>query len=165
MVLIYILCAATTLTSFYYNHVVIQHNLLKSIVYSFIIGYIPTYFNRSHLKGGMIWKRFRMSKAWNYFSDYFDASIHTEVPLDSNQTYIFCSFPHGACKCTSTLPSLLCMYIFVVSLNHILTMTDCCGMLSKVYSGKRVDLAASVLFFIPLLKEVYSSPLYISRHL
>ena len=98
MVFLYVLCAVTSATSFYYNHFVIHKNIIKSVLYSLMIGYIPTYFNRSYLKGGMIWKKFRMSKSWKLFADYFDANIHSEVPLDSNQTYIFCSFPHGACK-------------------------------------------------------------------
>eukprot|EP01034_Spumella_vulgaris_P028604 gene28604-35489_t len=33
-------------------------------------------------------------------------------------------------------------------------MTDCCGMLSKHYTGVRRDLAASVLHVIPFLKEL-----------
>ena len=41
------------------------------------------------------------------------------------------------------------------TVNHFLTMTDCCGMLSSVHTGDRRDLCASVLFFVPLLREVH----------
>ena len=33
-------------------------------------------------------------------------------------------------------------------------MTDCCGMLSEIYPSKRLDLGASILFLIPILREV-----------
>jgi hypothetical protein len=35
-------------------------------------------------------------------------------------------------------------------------MTDACGMLSKIYTGERRDLVASILFVFPLLREVRS---------
>lgn len=47
------------------------------------------------------------------------------------------------------------MYNFAIdSINHFMTMTDVCGMLSQIYTGPRVDLAASILFMIPFLREV-----------
>jgi hypothetical protein len=57
--------------------------------------------------------------------------------LDNEQLYIFCCFPHGPC-----------------SINHLLTMSDCCGMLSKTYTGQVRKLAASILHYIPIVKEV-----------
>eukprot|EP00428_Durinskia_dybowskii_P082304 CAMPEP_0170444136 /NCGR_PEP_ID=MMETSP0117_2-20130122/48364_1 /TAXON_ID=400756 /ORGANISM="Durinskia baltica, Strain CSIRO CS-38" /LENGTH=94 /DNA_ID=CAMNT_0010704919 /DNA_START=238 /DNA_END=522 /DNA_ORIENTATION=+ len=33
-------------------------------------------------------------------------------------------------------------------------MTDCCEMLTKHHTGDRRDLAASVLFLIPVIKEI-----------
>ena len=56
---------------------------------------------------------------------------------DHKELYIFCSFPHGA-----------------NTIHHFLTMTDCCGMLSTVYQGPRRDLCASILFFIPIVREL-----------
>lgn len=32
-------------------------------------------------------------------------------------------------------------------------MTDACGMLSEVYTGKRLDLAATILFILPIIRE------------
>lgn len=43
------------------------------------------------------------------------------------------------------------------TVNHFMTMTDSCQMLSSVHTGDRRDLCASVLFYIPLLREVWSS--------
>lgn len=74
---------------------------------------------------------------WRVFQKYFDATISLEEPLDDNQLYIFCCFPHGACTA-----------------NHLMTMTDSCEMLSKHYKGERRDLAASVLFMVPFLGEL-----------
>lgn len=66
-----------------------------------------------------------------------DSSVSVEEKLDPNQLYIFCSFPHGAC-----------------SINHILTMSDCHGMLTEHYPAERRDLAATVLFLMPFAKDV-----------
>lgn len=88
------------------------------------------------MRSGMKWKSFQHMKIWTEFARYFDSKIVVESKLDPQQLYIFCNFPHGA-----------------TSANHMLTMTDCCGMLSSVHRGKRVDLAASVLFFVPFLRE------------
>jgi len=69
---------------------------------------------------------------------YFDGKIVLEEPLVHKQLYIFCSFPHGA-----------------ATAGHLLTMTNSCEMLSTHYTGERRDLAASVLFYIPIVREVY----------
>ena len=36
----------------------------------------------------------------------------------------------------------------------MLTMTDGCGMLSSIHKGDRRDLCASILFMIPIFREV-----------
>lgn len=50
---------------------------------------------------------------------------------------------------------MFCVYVLGVSLlsgtwNHFVTMTDGAGFLSSVYSHERRDLAATVLFTIPV---------------
>lgn len=55
-------------------------------------------FDNSHLKGGACLPSFQRSRIWYYFKKYFSASITCEKPLDPNKQYIFCNFPHGACK-------------------------------------------------------------------
>ena len=41
------------------------------------------------------------------------------------------------------------------TINHILTMSDACKMLSEIYTGERRDLAASILFVFPIVREVF----------
>jgi hypothetical protein len=54
--------------------------------------------DRSYQKDGNKWNAFQRLEIWSYFTQYFRAGITTESSLDSDQQYIFCSFPHGACK-------------------------------------------------------------------
>ena len=91
--------------------------------------------DRSHLKGVKPWPYFQKLRIWNYVEKYFKAKITVEEDLNPSQLYIFASFPHGAC-----------------SAHHLLTMTDSCNMISKIYPSPRRDLAASVLFYIPIVK-------------
>lgn len=87
---------------------------------------------------GWIWKRFQYMRFWKIIArGYFDGKVYLEEPLNHQQLYIFCSFPHGA-----------------ATLGHVLTMTNTCEMLSKHYTGERRDLAASILFYIPMMREV-----------
>lgn len=94
-------------------------------------------FDSAYKKEGKKWPAFQNLTIWGAFKRYFDGDITTQSKLDDNQQYIFCSFPHGAC-----------------SANHLLTMTDSCNMLSKVHKGDRRDLCTSILFFIPVLREM-----------
>ncbi len=88
-------------------------------------------------KNGFLVRSVQRLGIWKWLSRYFTASIVTETPLDSSKQFIFCMFPHGA-----------------YSWNHFLTMTDCCGFLSEIYKGPRRDLIASILFYIPGLREL-----------
>lgn len=91
----------------------------------------------SYKRDGKKWSTFQHLTVWGAFKRYFDGDITTQSKLDDEQQYIFASFPHGA-----------------ASANHLLTMTDSCHMLSKVHKGDRRDLCTSVLFFIPILKDM-----------
>jgi hypothetical protein len=105
------------------------------------IAYLPTYVVTNHLSmhGGYPVEWIRKFRGFKLFKGFVfkNASITLEVKLDHSKAYLFCNFPHGTC-----------------SVNHLLTMTDCCEMISKHHTGERRDLAASVLFCIPILKEV-----------
>lgn len=103
------------------------------------LAYLPTYIQSLSwcFKDGYRIKSFQQHWIWKYFAQYFSTSINLEEPLNPNQLYIFCVFPHGA-----------------MSLNHFVMMTDCNQMLSKHYPAKRRDLAATVLFLIPIIKDV-----------
>lgn len=115
-----------------------ENIFLKALIAS-VVAYLPTYPITLYLckRDGFVWPWFQRLSIWHGLREYFSATIQLEEELDHKQGYIFCCFPHGAC-----------------SVNHILTMTDCCGMLSKVHPAPRRDLAASILFYIPLLKEL-----------
>jgi hypothetical protein len=104
-----------------------------------ILSYAPTYFLTSYYAkyGGMPWPKFQRLWFWKSISRYHNASICLEDNLDHNQQYIFCIFPHGTC-----------------TISHLVTMTDALKMFSEHYRGARRDLAASVLFLIPFVKEV-----------
>jgi hypothetical protein len=114
-----------------------QHGILCNGAFLFSFLYALTYLDRSFKKDARLWKPFQHLSIWNYFRDYFNGSVVLETPLDHSKQYMFCAFPHG----TSTA-------------SHILTMTDCCGMLSEHYKGDRRDLCASILFSIPVLKDL-----------
>ncbi len=58
------------------------------------------------------------------------------------------------CLCYDDVNIFSDLFWDTVSANHFLTMTDACGMLSNIYGGPRVDLSASILFYIPLVREV-----------
>ena len=113
--------------------------LLFSLLSIYIITTVDCF--RMARSDGLKWKYFQNLKFWKYFvHKYFDGRVELEVPLDHKQLYIFCSFPHGT-----------------VTAGHLLTMTDACGMLSNHYQGERRDLCASILFTIPILREVSNS--------
>ena len=48
-------------------------------------------------RDGRKWRAFQHLTIWKSLVGYFDGGITVEEPLDNNQQYIFCSFPHGAC--------------------------------------------------------------------
>jgi hypothetical protein len=125
---------------FAYRYFVETMHPVKSFLLAALLAYLPTYTISGHLSrhGGMRseWLQ-KLPIACRYFKRLLGASVNLEEKLDNNKQYIFCSFPHGTC-----------------SVNHVLTFTDCCEFISKHHTGDRVDLAASVLFLIPIVKEV-----------
>ena len=122
-----------------YTQLVASISPLRAIIYSIILAYLPTYLITNHLSkhGGFKQTWFQKLSIFNGFKGLLQGELKFEEKLDNSKTYIFGNFPHGTC-----------------SVNHVLTMTDCCGMFSEHFSGDRRDLAASVLFLIPIVKEV-----------
>ena len=49
---------------------------------------------------------------------------------------------------------LLFDVVFQGTANHLLTMTNGCGMFDQVHNGDRRDLCASILFFMPVFREM-----------
>ena len=128
-----------------------RHDMTLFTLSTFVCGYILTYFTSTHTRDGDLWPAFQKMSFWRYFlSDVVNLkeySVNCDTPLDSEQQCIFACFPHGA-----------------NSVQHMLTMTDVCGMISKQYPYKakkdggagegRRDLAASILFYIPIVREI-----------
>lgn len=104
-------------------------------------GYALTFFTVAYMKDGELSVWFQRLSIWqtllNSVLDGF--GVDAEMRLDDKKQYIFGSFPHGA---TTT--------------QHLLTMTDSCGFFEKVYAGPKRDLAATVLFLLPGLRELIS---------
>lgn len=109
----------------------------KALLGAVLMAYLPEYFNGAEKKGGNHWEAFQYGEWWKVICGHNPTTIEVEKELDNNKQYIFCTFPHGAC-----------------SVNHFHTMTNGSGFLTKVYSGPRRDLCASVLFFFPILREM-----------
>lgn len=124
-----------------YRHY-LSYSWTGSFLLSFVVAYLPTYIESSHVvaRDGAASKWFQQLKLWDFIRWYFKATITLEEELDHKKQYIFCCFPHGP-----------------ISVNHLLTMTNGCEMLTKHYQGVRRDLCASVLFTIPIFKDVRDS--------
>lgn len=135
--LIYALCPVVGYLI--YQYLIPNTGFVKSLVVAILIAYLPTYFITDYLSRHGGYRAIWFQKLWifNRLGKYLQGTIGFEEKLDSSKQYIFGNFPHGTC-----------------SANHVLTMTDCCEMISKHHTGDRRDLAASVLFFIPIVKEV-----------
>ena len=71
---------------------------LLYIIFALIAYTSVCFLDRSYQRDGKKWKAFQRLGIWSYFRQYFRAGITTESSLDNDQQYIFCSFPHGACK-------------------------------------------------------------------
>lgn len=104
-------------------------------------GYALTFLTGAYKKDGELSKWFQRLSIWKtMLSGVLDGfGIEAEEKLNDKKQYIFGSFPHGA---TTT--------------QHLLTMTDSCGFFDKVYNGPKRDLAATILFLLPGLRELIS---------
>lgn len=127
---------AAALTT-YYLQSSLGYKHLHAAVIGVVVGYVPFYFSRVEKKDGCVWEWFQRLSIWKVISVYHSSEVNAEVALQQGQQHIFCMFPHGAC-----------------SINHFLTMTDNCGMLSRIFTGPRRDLVASILFVFPILREM-----------
>jgi len=102
-----------------------------------VLAYLLTYLDGSFKRDGHCSKWFQRLFVWRRLVAYFPGRITQACPLENNQQYIFAAFPHGTC-----------------TVQHVLTMTDGAHMLSQVHQGDRRDLAASVLFLMPVVREL-----------
>jgi len=90
---------------------------------------------------GRIWPAFQRARFWRIVADYLFGSVKLTIEdpqkLRSVKQGILAVAPHG-----------------IVSFNHGLYFTDCCGFLTETWLVDRRDLGASVLFFIPFWRDV-----------
>ena len=109
--------------------------------------YFLTYVFSPHKGDGDKWDWFCKRGFWKMWVLWLlpGAKVTTQTPLDHSQNYIFASFPHGA-----------------ISVNHIMSMTNALGFLSDVHRGERRDLAASVLFYLPVIRCVWRRGMCVS---
>lgn len=100
---------------------------LLYIIYALIAYTSVCFLDRSYRRDGKKWKAFQRLGIWSYFAQYFRAGITTESSLDNDQQYIFCSFPHGACKTLRRMficfNSMGCFLIFAASLTYLAPTT------------------------------------------
>lgn len=120
-----------------YNINYLQLKTYPQSISTCLLGYFFTYISSDYKRAGCVSPWFQRLRIWKALARYFPGRIHLQSPLDPLQQYIFASFPHGTC-----------------TVHHILTMTDGCNMLTDIYPSPRADLAATILFFIPILREV-----------
>lgn len=104
-------------------------------------GYLPSYLDGSEYTAeGRAWPEFSQMGLWRSLLGWLvgEFSIVTADPLALKATKqgILCLAPHG-----------------VTSLGHVLLMTDACGFISNIWPVERRDLAASIVFRIPLFRE------------
>jgi hypothetical protein len=81
-----------------------KQSILLSAFSAIIFFFAFCFLDNSYKKDGKKWPAFQHSKVWSPLTRYFSAGITSQVSLDNNQQYIFCSFPHGACKDPALLP-------------------------------------------------------------
>jgi Diacylglycerol acyltransferase len=75
-----------------------KQSILLSAFSSLFFFFAFCYLDTSYKKDGKKWHAFQHSTMWSPLSRYFNAGITSQASLDNDQQYIFCSFPHGACK-------------------------------------------------------------------
>ena len=88
----------------WYSNFSVPSGLLLLILSSVIVFFSICVMNTSYKRDGNKWKSFQHLKIWKVLKSYFTAGITVQTPLNNDQQYIFCSFPHGACNTHDILP-------------------------------------------------------------
>ena len=95
----------------WYSNFSVPSGLLLLILSSVMVFFSICVMNTSYKRDGNKWKSFQHLKIWKVLKSYFTAGITVQTPLNNDQQYIFCSFPHGACNTHDILP-LFAWFIF-----------------------------------------------------
>jgi hypothetical protein len=140
---------------------------LTSTSIGLLVLYLPFYidgaqYRFSATKGSRYWATFVRSRVWTWLFSYFPASIvcseydfaanadgDDALPSSSRANINAAGRGHGGAQ-----------FVFgvhphgMMSLNHFLIFTDCVGFISKIAPLTRRDLGASIVFYVPLLREI-----------
>jgi len=105
-----------------------------------LFGYMPSYLDGAEYTGKRAWPGLqRWTAFWKPLIESIvrgPVRVVCETKIDPKQQSIIAAAPHG-----------------ILSLNHVLFFTDCAGLLS-VFPHDRRDLGASVIFRIPVFREL-----------
>ena len=99
-----------SVTWFIYN----GNDIFLSFMMGCAVSYLPLYLNQAERKDGMIWPYFQKLSIWKHLVSWNSGSVNVEKTLDHKQQYIFCSFPHGACRSLMAMHTvMLCVLSFI----------------------------------------------------
>ena len=120
--------------------VVLCHAFSISLFWSLLIAYIPSYIDGSEYDGTRAWPELQRVSFWRVICEILlgPLRIVCDVPLDHGRQSILACAPHG-----------------VLSGNHALLFTDAAGFLTKHFSHDRRDLGATIIFRIPIFREIF----------
>lgn len=136
---------------------VLHWRLLYSILVGLVLAYLPSYFDRSQYavtiaEGSRFWPELAHWKGWKFIMSYFPASLVVDGAAAADNSegqfdfagsarrggqFVFAVHPHG-----------------MLSVDHALIFTDAVGFMSRWCPFPRRDLGASVIFSVPLLREL-----------
>jgi hypothetical protein len=133
---------AALCTAILLNYLTYYSWLFKCLL-SIVSCYLVSYFDGSEYSANntRISPTLQHWRGWQKIMAYFPTSIKADddvkLPLDTDYQYIVAASPHG-----------------INSFNHFIMMTNAAGFLSSILPVARRDLAASILFRIPVIREL-----------
>lgn len=116
----------------YFNLVLVLF-LLPLLIHVFTI----YFFNNGIGDGNRYWSQFANLDVWKSVLSYFPCKINYKTALDTNTQYIFASHPHG-----------------VISLHHLMYLTNGCKFHDVSSGGNRCSVVSPVLFHIPFIRHI-----------
>jgi len=125
------------ITSISLFHFILSFTLQTTIWVSLVLAYLPSYLDGSERRArGRPWVWFIHLGFWKWFLPGNEL-IYSEA-LDPKRLAIVCAFPHG-----------------ILSYCHASLLTDGMGWFSKkVHDTDKRDIGASVVFKIPIMREI-----------
>lgn len=136
------LSAIATLVSFIITRTYLHFDWSTCIALMVLCAYVPFYVDGAEYypQSYRVSRRFMYRPVWKIIAAYFPSAMTVDFDttrLSADAQCIFACHPHG-----------------VTAISHILTMTDAVGFLSRVTRRSRGDICASILFAVPLIREI-----------